>query len=158
MSLVNDDELGRGAQEIVPPGGALYEVRGHDRHFQAVEDALADPPGDRALEAPSGGGEHELGRQMELARHLGLPLLGQVRWAEDAEPAGIALLQELPSHKERLDGLADPDVVCDQEPYGVEAERHKERHKLVGAGFDGDLAKRAERAGRGAEPEAEGVA
>ena len=59
--------------------------------------------------------------------------------------------------RQALDRLADADVVGDQEPDRVELQGHQERHELVGAGLDRDLAERAERAGTGAKSQANRV-
>jgi hypothetical protein len=57
----------------------------------------------------------------------------------------------------RLDGLADADVVGDQQPHRVELERHHQRHELVGPRLDGDAAEAAERSGRRAGGQPRGV-
>lgn len=43
------------------------------------------PGGAAAVQAGCRAGEHELGVDVELVRELTLPLLRQVRWAQDAE-------------------------------------------------------------------------
>ena len=50
-----------------------------------------------------------------------------------------------------LDGLADADVVGDQQPDRVLPQRHQQRDELVGAGFDGEPGQRPERPGAGPE-------
>ena len=97
------------------------------------------------------------GRRQGRARHRGgtcslisaLPLLGEVRRAEDGEPLALAAVQELRGDEAGLDRLADADVVGDEEPDGVLPQRHEQRHELVGPRARPRYrAKRAERAAR----------
>src|SRR5690606_7898132 len=55
----------------------------------------------------------------------------------------------------RFDRFADTDVVCDEQPDGLLAQRHQQRHELVGARVDGQLGERAERPGARAETDAQ---
>ncbi len=77
---------------------------------------------------------------MELVLALGLPLLGQVRRAENREPADLAPVKQFPGHEQALDRLADADVVGNQQPDRVHLQGHQERHELIGAWLHGDLA------------------
>ena len=95
---------------------------------------------------------------MELLAQLLLPLLGQVRRAEDHEPVGLAAVQQLAGDEAGLDGLADADVVGDQQAHRVQLEGHQQRDELVGARLDGDAAEGAEGAGAAAEAQADGLA
>ena len=97
--------------------------------------------------------QHELGVDVELVAHLGLPLLGEVRRAEDGEPLDLAPVEQLAGDEQRLDRLADADVVGDQQPDRVQLQRHQQRHELVRARLDGDAAEGAERPGARAEAE-----
>lgn len=58
----------------------------------------------------------------------------------------------------RLDRLAHADVVGDEHAYGLELERHQERHEPVRPWLDRDARQGAERAGGGAEAEPDRVA
>jgi hypothetical protein len=46
--------------------------------------------------------------------------------------------------EERLDGLADADVVGDEKSHRIEAKGHDERHELVGAGLKAESRERSE--------------
>ncbi len=81
-----------------------------------------------------------------------------MRRAEDSEVSGFAAVEQLAGDEACLDGLADTNVVGDQEAHRVELERHQERHQLVRAGLDGDLGERAKRPGARAEAQPDGVA
>jgi hypothetical protein len=62
------------------------------------------------------------------------------------------------SDERGLDGLADTDVVGDEQAHRIELERHEQRHELVGARLDGDLAEAAERAGAAPQRQQQRVA
>ena len=66
--------------------------------------------------------------------------------------------QQLGGDQAGLDGLADADVVGDEQPDGVLAQGQQQRHELVGTGRDGDPGQAAERPAGGAEPDPQGVA
>ena len=92
-----------------------------------------------ALEAGDGAGQDQLGVDVELVAQLGLPLLGEVRRAEHGQASRLAAVEQLAGDQAGFDGLADADVVGDQEPNRVELQRHQQRDELVGAGLDGEL-------------------
>jgi hypothetical protein len=85
-------------------------------------------------------------------------LLGEVRRAKHRHAANLGAVEELARDEARLDGLADPCVVSDQHPHGIEPQGHHERHELVRTRLDAEARERAEGTGRGAEPEADSVA
>ena len=111
-----------------------------------------------ALQALDGARQHQLGFDVELLRELALPLLGQVRRAQDGDAADLAAVEQLAGDEARLDGLADADVVGDEHAHRVELQRHHQRYELVGPGLDGDAPEAAEGAGGGTGGEARGVA
>jgi hypothetical protein len=59
--------------------------------------------------------EHRFDRELLAKRSL--PLVAEVRRAEDAEPAGKTAIEQLARDHCRLDRLADADVVGDQQPH-----------------------------------------
>ena len=61
-----------------------------------------------ALQPGRGGGQHQLGLDVELGCELELPLLGQMGRAQHRQLAGVATLQQLPGDEGGLDGLAPP--------------------------------------------------
>ena len=85
---------------------------------------------------------------MEAGLQLADPLVDQVRRAEHGEAVDLAAVEQLAGDERGLDGLADADVVGDEQAHRVQLERHQQRHELVGARLDGDLAEAAERARR----------
>ena len=66
---------------------------------------------------------------------------------EDGEPLRPRPVEELAGDEAGLDGLADADVVGDQQADGVLAQRHEQRHELVAA--RGSTAMPAEAIGTG---------
>ena len=89
---------------------------------------------------------------------LALPLLAKMRRADDGEALDLAAIEQLADDQAGFNGLADADVVGDQEPDRLLAERHEQRHQLVGTWLDAEIGERAERAGAGAQLEAHGIA
>ena len=156
MRLVDDDEVGAGAQEVEPARLGLDEVHGDDDVGVPLEERHAGAA--TPLEARDGAREDELGLDVELLAQLALPLLGEGGRAEDGEPVRLAPGDQLGGDEAGLDRLADADVVGDEEAHRVELERHEERDELVGARLDGDGAEAPERPGAGAEAEPDGVA
>ena len=134
----------------------LDEVGRDDGEAVAVEDRHADRQ--VALQALDGAGEDQLGVDVELLRQLLLPLLGQVRRAQHGQAADLAAVEQLPGDGAGLDGLADADVVGDQQAHRVQLEGHHQRHELVGARLDGDAPEAAEGPRGGAGGQAGGVA
>ena len=156
VGLVHDHQLRARPQELVATAVGLDEVHRHDDVRVDVEERLVQ--GAAPLQPGGGGREHDLGVDLELLGEFALPLLCQVRGAEDGEAGGVALVEELPGDQPGLQGLADADVVGDEQADRVEAERHEQGDELVGPGLDGDAGEGAERARPGAEPETERVA
>ena len=151
VRFVDDQQVRAAMPELFPQPGALDEVGGHDDVAEPVEQGLAlqQPafqPADRA-------GQHQLGVDAELRGQLPLPLLGQRRAAQHRQAGRVALLQQLGGGQAGLDGLADADVVGDQQPDRVLPQRHQQRDELVGAGLHGEPGQRPERPGAGPEPD-----
>ena len=151
MRLVDDDEFGGGAQELVAPPLRLDEVGRDDDEGIALEDRFAHvqiafQPGRRA-------GQHQLGVDVELVAQFGLPLLGQLRRTEHGQPLNLAAVEQFAGNQQRLHRLADADIIGDQQAHGVELERHQEWDELIGARLDIDAGERPKRSGTGAKPE-----
>ena len=70
-----------------------------------------------------------------------------MRRAEDGEAVGLAAVDQLAQDQAGLDGLADADIVGDQQPHDGEAQRHQQRHELIGARLEAEPRRRAERPG-----------
>ena len=156
VRLVDDQQVRAAVPELLAEPRALDEVGGHHDVAEPVEEGLAlqqaaFQPADRA-------GQHQLGVDAELAGQLLLPLLGERGAAEHGQAGRVALLQQLGGGQAGLDGLADADVVGDQQPHRVLPQRHQQRDELVGAGFDGEPGQRPERPGAGPEADPQGRA
>ena len=87
-----------------------------------------------------------------------MPLFAQVGRADEGEALDLAPVEQFPSDQTCLDGLADANVVGDEQPNGVEPQRHEQRYQLIGARFDIEIAEAPERSRTGAEFEAKRVA
>jgi hypothetical protein len=96
--------------------------------------------------------------EVEARLELGHPLLDEVRRAQHDEPLDVAAVEQLAGDERGLDGLADADVVGDEQAHRVELQRHEQRHELVGARLDRDLAEAAERAGAAPQRQQQRVA
>ena len=148
VGFVDDHQFRAAVFEV---GGASFrfdEVGRDDGEAVAVEDGDAD--GEIAFESLDGAAEHDFGVDVELLGQFALPLLGQVRRAEDGEPLDFAAIEQFAGDEHRLDRFADANVVGDEQPDRVELQGHHQRDELVGAGLDGDAGEAAERAGGGA--------
>ena len=112
MRLVHDHELRAGAHEIVAPPVGLDVIERDDEGGVVIEERLVDRQ--PAFQPGDGAGAHDLGGDVELARQLGLPLVAEVRRAEDGQAADLAAIEEFAGDQRRLHGLADPHVIRDQ--------------------------------------------
>jgi len=95
---------------------------------------------------------------MEVGFELAHPLVDKVGRAKDGETFDIAAIEQLSCNERGLDGLADADIVGDEQTHRIEFERHEQRNELIGARLDGYLPKPAEWAGTSAQRQQEGVA
>ena len=155
VGLVHDDEFGAVEEEVVPIAVGLGVVNADDDVGVVLKDAAVGRG--LPLQGADGAGADDDGGEVELLRQFLLPLVAEVRGAEDGDAADFAAGQEFAGDEEGLNGLADADVIGDEEADGVEAEGHEEGDELVGAGADGDAAQGAEGAGAVPEGEAGGV-
>ena len=106
---------------------------------------------DLPVEARLRVGADDDGLEVELVADFLLPLLAEVRQADDGEAFDLAPLQKLPDDQQRLDGLADADVVGDEQTNRLLTQSHDERHHLVGARAERKLGQSAEWSGAVAE-------
>ena len=137
VRLVDDHEVGARLEEVVAPLRGLDVVETDDRVRVHREDADArwNAPF-QASRAPGGDGR---GADVEADVELGDPLVHEMRRAQDDGSIDIAPVEQLARDEQGLDRLADADVVGDEQAYGVELERHEQRHELVGSRLDRDL-------------------
>ncbi len=156
VRLVDDHELGAGAQEVGAAAVALDVVEADHGMRVRREDTFG---GRQIAFEPAGARRGDADRaDVEVRLQLAEPLINEVRRTENGSALDIATVEELARDERRLDGLADADVVGDQQAHRIELERHQERHELVGARLDGDLTGTSERARAAAEREEQGVA
>ena len=87
---------------------------------------------------------HHLEAQAEAPLHLALPLEAHRRRADDEDEARLLSQEQLLEHEPRLDGLAEPDVVRDEEVRARELERLHERRELVRHELDARAERRLE--------------
>ena len=66
------------------------------------------------------------------------PLLDEMGRAQDREAIRLAAVDQLAQDQSGLDRLADADIVGDQQPHDRKAQRHEQRHKLVGTRFEAE--------------------
>ncbi len=111
-----------------------------------------------AFETRRGAAEDQHGIEVELVPEGPHPLLGEMRRTEDREPLDFPAIEQLTGNQARLDGLADPHVVGDQDAHRVEAERHEQRNELVGTGLHAEVRQGPEGPRSRAEPKADCVA
>jgi hypothetical protein len=91
---------------------------------------------------------------VELVSEFLLPLLGEVGRAQYGHAGDLPAIEELPRNQGRLDSLADPDVIRDEDANNLLFEGHEQRHELVRAGLDRDQRERTERPGARTETKA----
>lgn len=156
VRFVDHDELGAGAQEIGAAPLGLDVIERDDRERMHLEDRFVRP--EAAFQAGCGAGPHDLGFDVELASELGLPLLAEMRRADHGAALDLAAVEQFAHDEPRLDRLADPDIVGDQESHHRLLERHQERHELIGARLEAELAEAAEGSGAGARLQAQRIA
>ena len=155
VGLVHDHKLGSLLHEHVAAVGGFDVVDADDLVGVVVVDArvaldLAVEPGLRAR-------TDDHGLDVELVADLLLPLVAEVRQADDGEPPDAAPLHEFAGEQQRLDRLTDAHVVGDQEADGLLPERHHERHDLVGPRAERELGEGPKGAGAIAEGKPGGV-
>jgi len=139
VGFVDDDQVGTGAQKLVASPVGLDEVGRHDREREPFEDGLTADA--LAFQAADRARQHQFGLQAELGAQLAGPLLGQRRAAQHRKPAGVPDSQQFDCDEGRLDGLADADVIGDQQADGILPQGHQKGHELVGARLNGDPGK-----------------
>ncbi len=149
VGLVDDHQLGAGAGEFVAPLLAFDVVQADHGDGMLLEQAHADRQAALQTRGAGGGDRHR--REVEAFGQFPDPLLDQVRRAEHGKALDLAAVEQLAGDQQRLDGLADADVVGDQQAHRVELERHQQRHQLIAAGLDADVAEAAEWPGAAAQ-------
>ena len=155
MGFIDDDEIRGSPEELVPPPVRLDEVGRDDRDRMTGEDRLV--AGQAPFEVANGAGQDQLSIKTELLGELLLPLGCQARRAQDGQARRGALGQELGCDQAGLNGLADADVVGDEEADGLLAEGEQQRDELVGPRGDRQPREAPERSTGRAETDAQRV-
>ena len=93
----------------------------------------------------------------ELGLELLLPLVAEVRQADHGEALHAGTFHHLADDEQGLYGLADTDVVSNQQADGVLSQGHHQGHDLVGTGAERELGQGPERPGAVAECQTGGV-
>jgi hypothetical protein len=88
-----------------------------------LEDAPVD--GLLSLESGDGAGAHDGGLDAELVSEFGLPLLAEIRRAQDGDAIHEPTIEHLASDESTLDGLADPYIVRYEQSDCVQSEGHE---------------------------------
>ena len=155
MGLVHHDAIRRDGEEMLPVAFALDIIQADDDERVLVE--KPDAGRQRAFDAVGAGGRERHGPQMEPVFQLRLPLVHQVRRAQDRAASDFAAIQQLADDESGLDGFADAHVIRDEQADHRQPQCHEQRHELIGAGLDGDVAERAEWPGPVAEFQMDGI-
>src|ERR1017187_8054906 len=156
MGLVNNHKLGTLEEKVLSASGRLDKVGGNNGEALSVEDrhAYRQVP----LQALNSAAQDELSLNMKFLGQFPLPLLGQVRRAQHGQTADLAAIQQFAGDDRRFDGLADANVVGDQETHRIKLERHHQRHKLIRPWLDSDTTEAAKRASGGTGGQSRGFA
>ena len=156
VGFVHDDAFGGDAQEVLAVAFAFDVVEADHHDGVLVEQAHAVRQ--VALDAAGAGRCKGHGLQVEAVLQFALPLLDQVWRAQHGQAGDFAPVDEFAGNQPGLDGFADTHVVRNQQADGGQPQGHEQRHQLVGARLDGNVAKRAERPAARAQLEAQGIA
>ena len=146
VGFVHDDEIRAGAQEVVAAAVGLDEVHRDDDKRMRVEDGLVGAQ--IFFETARRARKDQFDRDVEFGRELLLPLLGEVRRTQHAQPGDLATVEHFPRDQTSFDRLADAHVVRDEQPYGIEFERHEQRHELIRARLHREPPERTKRTRR----------
>ena len=139
VTLIDDQQVPRQVRGPFRGMACRQELLAHVRLAQVV--VGSDDPVERTprigvhAEAPARAvglmAVHHLEAQRELLPQLVAPLPAQRGGCEHQDTADAATEQQLGEDQPRFDGLAEPDVVGDQQTDARHAERLQQRHELV---------------------------
>ena len=139
VALVDDQQIPRQVRGALGGAAGRQELFQHIGLAQVVvggDDAAERAPGIRVHAEPAAQAlgclaVHDLEPEGELVPELFLPLPAQRRGGEDEDTLDAAPEQQLGEDQPRLDGLAEADVVGDEEAYARHAQRLEEWDELV---------------------------
>ena len=156
VCFIDDDKFRAAAQKIVPVAVGFDKIGGDHDEGIMLKEGFARAA--LLLQAACRVGQYQLGGDMEFLLQFALPLFGQLRRAQDSDSVDLAALQQLAGDEAGLDGLADADIVSDEQTHGIEPKGHEQRCQLIRTRLNRNLAERAEGAGAGAKTDAQGIA
>jgi len=93
--------------------------------------------------------EHRL--DGEFLAQCALPLIAEVSWAQHGESTGETAIEQFARDHSRFYGLADSDIVRDQQPHRRLPQGHDQRYELIRPRYDRDAAEGAKRPRAGAQ-------
>ena len=129
VRLIDDDKLRTLLDEDIAPNVRLDEVDADDLVRVVVVDAGVTM--NLAIESGLGVGPDDHGLDIKLGADFGLPLLAQVRQANDREALDLAALYQLTHDQQRFDRLTNAHVVGDQQPGRLLTQGHDQWNHLV---------------------------
>ena len=139
VALVHDQQVPRQVRRALGNAGGGEELLAHVGLAQVVvggDDAVEGTPRVRvhteaAAEAVGRLPVHDLEAQRELVAEFVAPLVAKRRRGEDEDAPYAPSEQQLGEDQSRLDGLAQTDVVGDQQAHARHRERLEQRDELV---------------------------
>ena len=156
MGLVHHHTLWRDGEKVLSMPLAFDVVQADNDDRVVVEQA--DTVWQVALDSAGAGGGECSGLDVETLEQLFLPLLHQVRRAQNRQAGDLAAVHQFAHDETGFDGLAYTHVVCDQQAHRAQPQRHQQRHQLVGARFHGNVAERTKWPAPCAQLQAQGIA
>ena len=156
VGLVHHDALGCDGEEVLAVALALDVVQADDDHRMVVKQAHT--VGQLPLQTTGTGGRQCHSEQVEALLEFALPLLHQMGWAQHGHALDFASVHQFPDDQRSLDGLANADVVANQQPHGGQPQGHEQGHELICTRLHSNVAEAAEGTGTGAQLQAQGIA
>ena len=130
VGFVHDDELWCMQQEDMLVSGILHEVDADHLHRVVLIDRAIWWCA--AVELPNSGRTDYYCIEVKFFDKFLLPLVAEVRWAENCQPSHFTTFPQLADNEPRLDGLAYSDVVGYEQTDGIKPQGHHKRDQLVG--------------------------
>ena len=155
VRFIHHDERRTGAGEAFAPTIGLDVVEADHGVGIGLEQRLRG--WEIALQASGGGSCDGNGIEIEFCFQLPGPLLDEMRRAEHREPIRLAAIDQLAQDEATFYGLADADIVGNEQAHRGEAKRHKKRHQLIGTRLKTQTGRRPERTRAAPQGEAQGL-
>ena len=152
VNLIHNDEFGAVEKERMPMPVGLRIVHADHEVLVIPKDAVVSGR-ETALQLSCRAGAHDLGVDVELLGKLLLPLVTQMRWAQNADTPHLTPVEQFAGDQGGFDRLTDPNVVADHEPHRFLPQCHEHGNGLVGTGAHGHTPETAERTRATAETE-----